>query len=147
MSLKQGNVKLKLLNPQIDELDRFVVEGVIKAGFPSPATDYLANELNLKELLVRNESATFFVEVEGDSMKGANIFNGDIIIVDKSLNPHDNSVVACFLDGEFTLKRVEKIDGSFFLVPDNPKFKPIRINEDSDFRLWGIVTYVIHKLR
>lgn len=124
-----------------------IIEGFVTAGFPSPAGDYIENELNFKELFIRNESSTFFVRVEGNSMIGAGIFDGDILVVDKSVSPYDNSILVCFIDGEFTVKRINKIDGSLYLIPDNPNFKPIKINEDSDFRLWGIVTFTIHQYR
>jgi len=123
------------------------IEGFVTAGFPSPAGDYIENELNFKELFIRNESATFFVRVEGNSMIGAGIFDGDILVVDKSVNPYDNSILVCFVDGEFTVKRISKIEGVLYLIPDNPDFKPIKINEDSDFRLWGVVTFAIHQYR
>ncbi len=147
MNPQSTNVKLRFLNPQFDDSETFTIEGYVSAGFPSPASDYVEKELNFKELFVRNESSTFFVEVDGNSMINANIFHGDILVVDKSLNPLDNSVIVCYVDGEFTVKRVKKIDGSYYLIPENPQFKPIKIEDSSDFRLWGIVTFVIHKLR
>lgn len=146
MTTKQGKVKLKILN-QTDSKDfQPVIDGYVAAGFPSPAGDYIDNALNLKELLVRNESSTFFVQVVGNSMIDANIYDGDVLVVDKSLSPCDKSILVCFIDGEFTVKRVSKIGKDFFLIPANPEFKPIKIEKSSDFRLWGVVTFVIHKL-
>jgi len=149
MESKQGKakVKLKVLNPKENEDFQPIIDGYVAAGFPSPAGDYIDNELNLKTLLVHNESSTFYVQVVGNSMVDANIFDGDILVVDKSLSPSNKSILVCFIDGEFTVKKVSKIGKDFFLIPANPEFKPIKIEESSDFRLWGVVTFVIHKLR
>lgn len=143
---KNSVTALSVDNKEFDSI-RLTVEGFVTAGFPSPAGDYIDNELNLKALLVRNESSTFFVQVTGNSMQDANIFDGDILVVDKSLNPSKDSILVCFIDGEFTVKRVSKIGKDFFLIPANKEFKPIKIEEGADFRLWGVVTYVIHKIQ
>ena len=147
MASKEERVKLRFL--ECEENDDFqpLIDGFVAAGFPSPAGDYIDNELNLKSLLVRNESSTFYVQVVGNSMIDANINDGDILVVDKSLNPSDMSILVCFIDGEFTVKRVSKVGKDFYLIPANPDFKPIKIEDGSDFRLWGVVTFVIHKLR
>lgn len=147
MATKQGKVKLIILNQTDSENFQPVIDGYVAAGFPSPAGDYIDNALNLKELLVRNESSTFFVQVVGNSMIDANIYDGDVLVVDKSLSAVDKSILVCFIDGEFTVKRVSKVGKEFFLIPANPEFKPIKIEKTSDFRLWGVVTFVIHKLR
>lgn len=118
----------------------------VNAGFPSPAADYIEEKLDLNAHLVRHPAATFFVRANGDSMTGAGIFNGDILIVDRSLNPKSQNVVVAVVDGEFTVKRLCMLDGSVSLFPANPKYKPIRIMDGMDFRVWGVVTYVIHKL-
>jgi DNA polymerase V len=139
---------LKFLNPLFDNPDFAPeIQGSVVAGFPSPAGDYLEKNLDFKELFVRNESATFFVQVVGDSMIDEGIHNGDILVVDKSLDPKDNSILVCFIDGEFTVKRVKKIKGELYLIAANPDFKPIKISESSDFRPWGVVTFTIHKFR
>ena len=147
MDNNSEKVNLRLIKPQFNENETHQIEGFVSAGFPSPAGDYIELELNLKELFVRNESSTFFVEVVGNSMLNAGIHNGDILVIDKSLDPVDDSILVCFVDGEFTVKRVGKIKGSFYLLPENPQFKPIKIDDNSDFRLWGVVTFVIHKFR
>ncbi len=148
MSISESCCKLSIINNEIINADfEIEIAASVAAGFPSPANDYIESELNFKELLVRNESATFFVRVDGHSMTGAGINDGDILVVDKSLKPNDNSILVCFIDGEFTVKRVSKINGSFYLIPDNSDFTPIPINENSDFRLWGVVTFSIHKYR
>lgn len=116
----------------------------VAAGFPSPADDYVEKSLNLHELLVKNNSATFFVKVEGDSMLDARIHDGDILIVDRSMDPSDGKIVIAVLDGELTVKRVRKGKNKLLLVSENPEYKPIEISEDSDFIVWGVVTNVIH---
>jgi DNA polymerase V len=118
----------------------------VNAGFPSPAADYVEENLDLNVHLVRHPAATFFVRAEGDSMTGAGIFNGDILVVDRSLNAKNRNVVIAVVNGEFTVKRLCISDGSVSLVAENPKYKPIAIMDGMDFRIWGVVTYVIHKL-
>ena len=122
-----------------------LVDAGISAGFPSPAEDYTDLKLDLNKALIKHPSATFFGRVNGNSMIGAGIYDGDILIIDKSLTPKKDSVLVCFIDGEFTIKKATKIDGDLYLMPENKDFKPIRIDPESDFRLWGVVTYSIHK--
>lgn len=117
----------------------------ISAGFPSPADDYIEGRIDLNIELIKNPSATFFGRVNGDSMINAGIGNGDLIVVDKSIEPRENSIVVCIIDGEFTVKRFKKIKGEYFLCPENEKYKPIKINSENDFRIWGTVTYSIKK--
>ena len=117
----------------------------VNAGFPSPATDYVEDKLDLNEHLVRHPAATFFVKASGDSMTGAGIFDGDILIVDRSLKPANSSIVIAVLNGDFTVKRLHMSKGKVTLLPENPKYKPVDIDEDSGFSVWGVVTYVIHK--
>ncbi len=118
----------------------------ISAGFPSPAEDYLDKKLDLNEYLIRNPSATFLVKVNGNSMINAGINNGDILIVDRSLEPADGKVVIGVINGEFTVKRIRKSGKKLFLEPENDLFKSIEITEDTDFKTWGVVVYAIHKL-
>jgi DNA polymerase V len=119
----------------------------ISAGFPSPAEDHLELTLDLNRALVRHPNATFYGRVKGSSMIEAGIEDDDILVIDKSLEPKDGDIAVCFLDGEFTVKRISKGDDGLYLVPANKEFKPIRISEESEFLVWGIVTYVIHKAR
>nr|WP_322113406.1 translesion error-prone DNA polymerase V autoproteolytic subunit [Prosthecochloris sp. SCSIO W1103] len=119
----------------------------ISAGFPSPADDHLELKLDLNKALIRHPSATFYGRVKGDSMIEAGIGEGDILVIDKSLDPKEGDIAVCFLDGEFTVKRIGKQDGGLCLMPANEKFKPILVTGDSDFLVWGVVTYVIHKTR
>ena len=118
----------------------------VAAGFPSPAEDYADRPLDLHELLIEHPSATFFVRVEGDSMQEAGMHSGDILVVDRSLNPHSGKIVVALLNGEFTVKRL-KIEGdNIYLIPENSRFPSIKIEEGMDFQVWGIVTYVIHRV-
>jgi DNA polymerase V len=116
----------------------------VKAGFPSPADDFLEEHLDLNKYLVPHPEATFFVRVSGDSMLNAGIFPGDILIVDKSLDPFQNQIVVAVIDGEFTVKRFRKEGSKIFLVPENSKYKPIEIRSGDDFTVWGVVTHNIH---
>jgi DNA polymerase V len=118
----------------------------VNAGFPSPAAGYMGEKLDLNEHLVRHPAATFFVRASGDSMTGSGIFDGDILIVDRSLNPGNMNVVIAVVNGEFTVKRLSVSDGNFSLLPANPKYKAVAIVDGMDFRVWGVVTHVIHKL-
>lgn len=119
----------------------------VQAGFPSPADDYVEHTLDINKLVVKHPAATFFVRVEGDSMTDANIQSGDILVVDRSEQASTGKIVVAILNGEFTVKRLVINNSGTYLVPENKKFSPIKVNEDSNFQVWGIVTYVIHKAR
>jgi DNA polymerase V len=123
----------------------FFDEGV-PAGFPSPAEDHLDLDLDLSSYLINHPSATFCVRVEGDSMIGAGIQSGDVILIDRALTPQKGNIVLAILDGEFTVKRVDIINDTLFLIPENPALKPIEVGEESTFQVWGVVTFVIHKV-
>jgi len=116
----------------------------VPAGFPSPGDDYIDQTLDLNEL-VKHPSDTFLVKVEGDSMINAGIHDGDILVVDRALEADNNKVVVANLDGELTVKRLSIKDTTVLLMPDNPKYEPIEIRPLSDFRIMGVVTFVIHK--
>ncbi|MFA7116082.1 MAG: translesion error-prone DNA polymerase V autoproteolytic subunit [Bacteroidales bacterium] len=118
----------------------------IKAGFPSPANDFTFESLNITDKIVKNPASTFYARVNGQSMVGDGISDGDIIVVDKSIEPHDGCIAICYIDGEFTLKRVKIHKDSILLVPANNKFKPIKVTSENDFIIWGIAKYVIKKL-
>lgn len=118
----------------------------IPAGFPSPAEGYM-DELDLNQLLVAHPAATFFVRVQGESMKEANIHSGDVLVVDRSLTPKNRNIVVAVLNGEFTVKRISKQGDQLFLASENRAFSPIEVREGEDFQVWGVVTYVIHKSR
>jgi len=118
----------------------------IKAGFPSPADDYYESHLDLNELLIKNKASTFFAKVSGNSMEKAGISDGDILIIDRSIEPSDGKIAVCFIDGEFTLKRLHIKNNECYLMPENDNYKPIKITPENEFIIWGIVTYVIKKL-
>ena len=122
----------------------------IKAGFPVPLdNDEKSQDIDLLRMICPHPNASYLIRVEGDSMIDADIHNGDIIIVDKSnRNPTPSEVAVCELNGEYTLKRFEKRnDGEGWLIPANPNYPEIRVTENDDFSIWGVVTYVIHKTR
>ena len=119
--------------------------GDVKAGFPSPADD-MREKLDLVRLLVRHPASTFFFRVSGTSMVDASLDEGDIIIVDKSLEPHDGCIAVCHIDGEFTVKRVAIDAHGVKLMPANERYEPIRITEQNNFIVWGVVTFVIKRV-
>ncbi len=115
----------------------------VVAGFPSPADDYIENRLDLNEKLVRNKEATFLLVVEGDSMQKAGIQDGDILVVDRSIEPSDGKIVIAALDGELTVKRLSVKSTGTWLVPENDDYPPIPVREESDMVIWGVVTATI----
>lgn len=118
----------------------------VKAGFPSPADDYIDVAIDLNKELVKNPSSTFYARVRGNSMQDAGINEGDILLIDKSIEPRDNQIAVCFIDGEFTVKRMRMAKGRVMLVPANEEFPVILIESENDFKIWGIVLYVIKKM-
>ncbi len=118
----------------------------ISAGFPSPAEDYLEGRLDLNQLLIRKPAATYFVRVVGDSMTGAGIHSGDLLVVDRSLEAGDGRVVIAVLNGEMTVKRLEITQKQVCLVAENPLYPAIEVTEAMEFEVWGIVTHVIHSV-
>lgn len=132
---------------QDDRVNISLFLSFIHAGFPSPADDYVDSVLDLNELVITHPAATFFVRVSGESMINAAICENDVLVVDRSIEAADRSIVVAILNGEFTVKRLRKTRDAVYLLPENPKFKPIKISENSDFQVWGVVTYIIHKAR
>jgi DNA polymerase V len=117
--------------------------GESSSGFPSPADDFKEVSLDLNSLVIRHKEATFYARVSGQSMIGAGLEDGDIIVIDKSLEPRDNKIAVCCIDGEFTVKRLKMSKDICWLMPENDNYQPIKIDSDSDFMVWGMVTYVI----
>ena len=117
-------------------------------GFPSPADDYLEERLDLNKLLIKHPAATYYARAEGESMKGAGIYPGDILIVDRAIETIKGRVIVALLNGEFTVKRyyVDNALSKTYLVPENPDFYPHEITPETDFKVWGVVTYNVHKL-
>jgi DNA polymerase V len=126
-------------------LNRPLFDSKIQAGFPSPTDDEVGDSLNLLELLVPHPNATFYVRVVGDSMQGAGIFSGDILIVDRSSKPVERSIVVAVVNKEFTVKRLVYENGIPTLVPENSSYPTIRLQGEEELEIWGVVTYVLHK--
>ena len=118
----------------------------VQAGFPSPAEDHLEQRLDLNTLVIDNPSATFFVRVAGESMRGIGITDGDILVVDRSIENWENRIVVAVIDSEFTIKRFTKRNGAVVLEAENPDYPPIKITEEMDFSVWGVVCWTLKKL-
>lgn len=123
----------------------FVANG-ISCGFPSPADDFLDISIDLNKQLIKHPSTTFYGRVRGDSMIGAGMNDGDLLIIDKSLEPKDGKIAVCYIDGEFTIKRIKIEQEVIWLVAENTHYQPIKVTKDNDFVIWGIVTNVIKSL-
>ena len=121
--------------------------GEVAAGFPSPAAQYEEESLDLNRLLIRNPAATFFMKVTGDSMVGAGIYQGDIIVVDRSLTPGDGDIVVACIESEFTVKRLRFASGTIWLEPSNPAYRPIFLRSLQELRIFGVVTANVHLFR
>lgn len=121
-------------------------ETLVPAGFPSQAEDYIEQALDLNEWIVEHPAATFFIRVEGDSMEGACIASGALLVVDRSLHAKDGDIVVALLRGEFLVKRLEK-GSRIRLLAENPKYPPIEVAEGDEFQIWGVVTHAIHRTR
>lgn len=119
----------------------------VQAGFPSPADDYVAERLDLNQHLMPHQEASFMLRAKGDSMIGAQIHDGDLLVVDRSINPTHGCVVIAAVDGQFTVKRLEKKRGKVRLLPANPHFEPIELKDDQELQIFGVVTNVIHSLK
>ncbi len=116
----------------------------VRAGFPSPADDYIEARLDLNTHLIKHPAATFFVTASGDSMKNAGIHSGDLLIVDKSIHAQHSHIVIAAINGELTVKRLSRVNERVRLMPENDDFEPIDITEESELIIWGVVTYIIH---
>ena len=139
--------KLTFLKPKKgDSLGQWLIEQGISAGFPSPADDFKEIRISLDKELVKNQESTFYARVSGDSMIEAGLDDGDLIIIDRSLDPENGKIAVCFVDGEFTVKSIKKEKDKFFLMPQNKKYKPIEIKEGNELIIWGIVQYVIKRV-
>ena len=122
-----------------------LMNSAVAAGFPSPAEDHLDLPIDLNKYLVKNPAATFYVRVDGDSMDEAGIHQGDLLIVDRSESHGTGSVVLAVLNGEFTVKKLIKKGNELYLESSNSAYAPIKIEIETDFKVWGVVTYVIHR--
>lgn len=122
-------------------------DGGIKAGFPSPAQDYMESAIDLNKELIKHPASTFYGRVKGDSMIDANVHDGDILVIDKSLEPQNGDMAVCFIDGEFTIKYIRLEKDVIWLEPANENYEPIKVTIENDFLIWGIVTYCIQNKR
>ncbi|MCB1073228.1 MAG: translesion error-prone DNA polymerase V autoproteolytic subunit [Chlamydiales bacterium] len=139
------NLKLTIYKPnKLKRIELPLFSNKVRAGFPSPAEDHIEQKLDLNQFLIKHPAATFFVRVEGDSMKNGGISNGDILIVDRAITPQSGQIIVAILNGEFTVKRVKKQGKRLFLIPENPEFPLMEVTEEVDFQVWGVVTYTIH---
>jgi len=139
--------KLQFFTPKTSNSNGAIfIDTGISAGFPSPADDFKETRISLDEELITNKEATFFAKVNGQSMIGAGLDDNDLLVIDRSLEPENNKIAVCFLDGEFTVKRLKVKNGEVWLQPENPNYPIIKITEENDFIIWGIVTSVIKKV-
>ena len=111
----------------------------ISAGFPSPADDFIELSIDLNKHLIKHKDTTFFAKVKGHSMKNVGIFDGDLLVIDKSLEAQDGRIAICQIDGEFTIKRIKKEENVIWLIAENEDYKPIKVTPENDFVIWGIV--------
>lgn len=118
----------------------------VSAGFPSPADDFKELRISIDQEVVKNEEATFYARVAGQSMQGAGLDDGDLLVIDRSKEPEDNAIAVCFIDGEFTVKRLKVEAECVYLMPENPNYFPIKVTEDNQLIIWGVVTYVVKKV-
>ncbi|MDP8268091.1 MAG: translesion error-prone DNA polymerase V autoproteolytic subunit [Candidatus Tenebribacter davisii] len=144
---KANDIITNIFNCKIStSLPRPLLGNEVPAGFPSPAQDYIEENLDLNEHLISHPSATYFVKVEGYSMVDAGIYPGDILIVDRAIEATHKKIVIAIVDGELTVKRLYKKNGKWFLAPENPEFESLEITRDINFHIWGVVIYSIHKM-
>ena len=125
------------------ELELPYVDVGISAGFPSPADDFIELTIDLNRELIKHKDSTFFAKVKGNSMKNAGIFDGDLLIIDKSLEPQDGKIAICQIDGDFTVKRIKKENDVVWLIAESEDYKPIKVTEENELMIWGIVIHSI----
>ena len=141
----KSNIKFFIPDTE-STLESILISSGISAGFPSPAGDFKQDRISLDKELIKNKEATFFARVSGQSMVGAGLDNNDLLVIDRSLEPTNNKIAVCLIDGEFTVKRLKVENGRLWLKPENLDYKPIEITEEHQFIIWGIVTNVIKKV-
>lgn len=144
LMIHQSKTKLRIYSSDTKtELTLPFVDGGIKAGFPSPAQDFLDQSIDLNKELIKNKEATFYGVVSGDSLIKIGLTQGDILVIDRSIELQDNYLAVCFIDGEFTSKFVKKDKDVIWLMPENDDYQPIKVTEKNNFIVWGVVTYSI----
>lgn len=141
------NDKITFFHPDFENsIELPFVSSGIKAGFPSPAADFDESKISLDNVLVKNREATFYAKASGTSMIGAGIDDGDILVIDRSMEPQNKKVAVCYIDGEFTVKRIKVEKDCVYLMPENAAFQPIKVTDENLLVIWGIVTYVIKSI-
>ena len=145
--MKKAEENLIFFQPQQDQNRSMPLAHTgVSAGFPSPADDFKELRISIDQEVVKNVEATFYARVAGQSMQGAGLDDGDLLVIDRSKEPEDNAIAVCFIDGEFTVKRLKVEAECVYLMPENPNYSPIRVTEDNQLIIWGVVTYVVKKV-
>ena len=139
--------KLIFFHPNQDSQKHlYLAQEGVSAGFPSPADDFKELRISIDQEVVRNEEATFYARVSGESMQGAGLDDGDLLVIDRSMEPQNNKIAVCYIDGAFTVKRLKVEKDCIYLMPENKNYKPIKVSEEDQLQIWGIVTYVVKKV-
>ena len=141
-----SEIKISEVKPEEKTSGLQFFEGRVQAGFPSPAQGEYADVIDLNRALITNPAATFCARVIGNSMVDAGINEGDLLIIDRSLTPHDGNIAVCFIDGDFTVKRLSMRDNRLFLTPANADYPELPVNGDSNFQVWGVVSHIIKRV-
>ena len=145
--MKKSEENLIFFQPKQDQSHSIPLAHTgVSAGFPSPADDFKELRISIDQEVVKNEEATFYARVAGQSMQGAGLDDGDLLVIDRSKEPEDNAIAVCFIDGEFTVKRLKVEAACIYLMPENPNYSPIKVTEDNQLIIWGVVTYVVKKV-
>ena len=145
--MKKSEENLIFFQPKQDQSHSMPLAHTrVSAGFPSPADDFKELRISIDQEVVKNEEATFYARVAGQSMQGAGLDDGDLLVIDRSKEPEDNAIAVCFIDGEFTVKRLKVEAACIYLMPENPNYSPIKVTEDNQLIIWGVVTYVVKKV-
>lgn len=139
-------IKISQVKPDEQSSGLQFYEGRVQAGFPSPAQGEYADSIDLNRTLITNPAATFCARVIGNSMVDAGINEGDLLIIDRSLTPHNGSIAVCFIDGDFTVKRLSMRDDGVYLTPANADFPEIAVGQESNFQVWGVVSHIIKRV-
>ena len=141
---KEGG--LHFFNPDTSGQGVWLAGEGVSAGFPSPADDFKETRISLDKVAVKNEAATFYARVAGQSMIGAGLDDGDLLVIDRSLEPQDGKIAVCLIDGDFTVKRLKVEKDCIWLMAENKRYKPILVTEENELMIWGIVTHVLKAL-
>ncbi len=145
--MKKSEENLIFFQPKQDQSHSMPLAHTgVSAGFPSPADDFKELRISIDQEVVKNEEATFYARVAGQSMQGAGLDDGDLLVIDRSKEPEDNAIAVCFIDGEVTVKRLKVEAACIYLMPENPNYSPIKVTEDNQLIIWGVVTYVVKKV-